>query len=773
AEPEAPGADDNGSGTAAVLECARILSQYYFEKTIHFVAFAGEEQGLYGSNAFVDDIPGMGIDVVGCFNYDMIAYAGTDPWPPDLVIYADNNPLSLAMAYKVEEACLTFVPSLIEPDVDINPSMGSSDHGPFWDAGLPAICGIEEQAWGPDFNPWYHSTSDIVANCNMDYASNCTRAAIAALADYAVPIVDSGPYLSVNDKVFDEISGNGNHAPDPGETISIDVTLINVGSEPATGISATLSTTDPYLTITQNSATYPDLAPQATGTGSQAYILDISSSCPQAQYVTTELTINAAGGYTNSVPINFLVGDPVYDPTGPDAYGYLAYDSGDEPMYPNYQWIEISPDSGGSGSLVNFTIDDQCLQFDLPFSFRYYGSDYTRFTIAANGWIGMGDITEDDYSNSSIPNDDGPAGMIAAYWEDLSPQRANSGRVWQYYDTANHRLIVEYNHIEQYAPVGNFETFQVILLDPAYYTTETGDGQLIFQYKDLSNIAQSEGTVGIEDPTETMGLQYLYDGGYDVHAADIGDETVIFFDPPSGMPSMTMELTYVSGSPVPAGGGNLYFDVYVENTSGQALNFDAWLEVAYEGGIPTTVVLRHFDNYQPGWTINRPNMFFPVPAAYAAGNYTMAGKVGVHPDLAWAEDNFPFAKSGAFDGVFVPFVPDGVPDVFGGEIDKGIGQPEMPTEFALHGAYPNPFNPAAAISYQLSAFSHVNLSVYDVSGRLVAKLVDGYRDAGVHEVIFDATDLASGMYVYRLIVSGSGATPTTGFSATGKMVLLK
>jgi hypothetical protein len=79
--PEAvtPGADDNGSGTACFLECARILSQYNFEKTIRFIGFAGEEQGLYGSEAYVGDIPGMNIDVVGCFNYDMIAWSGDDP----------------------------------------------------------------------------------------------------------------------------------------------------------------------------------------------------------------------------------------------------------------------------------------------------------------------------------------------------------------------------------------------------------------------------------------------------------------------------------------------------------------------------------------------------------------------------------------------------------------------------------------------------------------------------------------------------------------------
>ncbi|MFH1734548.1 MAG: T9SS type A sorting domain-containing protein, partial [bacterium] len=77
----------------------------------------------------------------------------------------------------------------------------------------------------------------------------------------------------------------------------------------------------------------------------------------------------------------------------------------------------------------------------------------------------------------------------------------------------------------------------------------------------------------------------------------------------------------------------------------------------------------------------------------------------------------------------------------------------------------NPFNPTTAFSIQLSAFSRVNLGVYNIHGRLVATLVDGYRNAGSHEVIFDAAGLASGVYIYRMEAGE--------LQASGKMVLLK
>ncbi|MBD3235287.1 MAG: M20/M25/M40 family metallo-hydrolase, partial [Candidatus Eisenbacteria bacterium] len=155
----APGADDNASGTAAFLEAARVLSQYPFHHTIKLVGFSGEEQGLYGSLAYVADIAAQGEDVIACFNLDMIAYAGNDPYPPDLIIY--TNTQSLDVAHLLEDAVLEYVPQYVEPVVISDP-IGASDHAAFWQYGYKAILGIEEEAWGSDFCPWYHTTQDRI-----------------------------------------------------------------------------------------------------------------------------------------------------------------------------------------------------------------------------------------------------------------------------------------------------------------------------------------------------------------------------------------------------------------------------------------------------------------------------------------------------------------------------------------------------------------------------------------------------------------------------------
>ena len=73
-----------------------------------------------------------------------------------------------------------------------------------------------------------------------------------------------------------------------------------------------------------------------------------------------------------------------------------------------------------------------------------------------------------------------------------------------------------------------------------------------------------------------------------------------------------------------------------------------------------------------------------------------------------------------------------------------------PKEFRLSQNYPNPFNPTTTIQYALPVDSHVTLRVYDVLGRLVVTLIDGYQHAGYHNVRFDGTELSSGIYIYKL-----------------------
>ena len=90
---------------------------------------------------------------------------------------------------------------------------------------------------------------------------------------------------------------------------------------------------------------------------------------------------------------------------------------------------------------------------------------------------------------------------------------------------------------------------------------------------------------------------------------------------------------------------------------------------------------------------------------------------------------------------------------------------ELPDAFALGQNYPNPFNPSTAIEYEIPTPQHVRLEVFDATGRSIGVLVDGVRPAGTHSVRFDADNLPSGLYVYRLQANGE--------TLTRKMTLLR
>ena len=94
----------------------------------------------------------------------------------------------------------------------------------------------------------------------------------------------------------------------------------------------------------------------------------------------------------------------------------------------------------------------------------------------------------------------------------------------------------------------------------------------------------------------------------------------------------------------------------------------------------------------------------------------------------------------------------------------------VPEEYHLTQNYPNPFNPTTTISFSIPSEGHVQVSVYDITGRLITSLVDGNLSEGYHDVIWDGTDMfgsnvSAGLYIYSL--------QTEGVSLTRKMVLMK
>lgn len=209
-EGDRPGGDDNASGTAGVLEAARVLSQYRFESTIRFIAFNGEEDGLVGSKDYVDNhvIPG-GENIVGMINMDMILRPGSDV-DPHTVIDAEleaqsMHPPSVAWARAYQRAAADYVPSLAVNDTIID-CESTTDNDSFLNEGYPAFLIIENSL--PDFwdaNKYYHTfedATDRLANNSSgpngvayDYAfaTDVTRTVVALIAQEAVLVPERAP----------------------------------------------------------------------------------------------------------------------------------------------------------------------------------------------------------------------------------------------------------------------------------------------------------------------------------------------------------------------------------------------------------------------------------------------------------------------------------------------------------------------------------------------------------------------------------------------------
>lgn len=180
-EAVAPGADDNGSGSAAVLETARVMSPYDFKYTVRFICFGAEEQGLCGSQVYAEAAWAAGDLIRGVVNLDMLLFG--PPGRDTIKVNYDNNSLPIAQAFGT--AAASYVSDL-NVRLVYAPGASGSDHYSFWEYGYRAIEGIEDYLSG---NPHYHRTSDLLANYMQyfPFGTDCARAGIATLASLADP----------------------------------------------------------------------------------------------------------------------------------------------------------------------------------------------------------------------------------------------------------------------------------------------------------------------------------------------------------------------------------------------------------------------------------------------------------------------------------------------------------------------------------------------------------------------------------------------------------
>lgn len=177
-----PAADDDGSGTAAVIEAARVLSHYNFAYTVVYALWDEEEYGLVGSNAYATAAETNGDSIVAVINVDAIAWDGDGDSLARVHVRDIANTLNLGT---VAANMISTYGINLQTETN-SPGATYSDHASFWNHDFSAILLIED--FDNDGNPHYHTTTDRVEFFDTTYFGEMAKWAFATTATMAVPV---------------------------------------------------------------------------------------------------------------------------------------------------------------------------------------------------------------------------------------------------------------------------------------------------------------------------------------------------------------------------------------------------------------------------------------------------------------------------------------------------------------------------------------------------------------------------------------------------------
>jgi hypothetical protein len=445
-------------------------------------------------------------------------------------------------------------------------------------------------------------------------------------------------------------------ALEPGSQANLVITLENTGLCDATDVSANIVSLDPLVQVLTGACSFGNILSGANGSNStQPFTLGAASSLFPGHLSHLRLNFSTAEGYTPFSDLMVTVGSiSTTDPLGPDEYGYYCFSSGDigYSKAPSYSWVELQG-LGTQLSLPDYQDEQDCrTTVALPFQFRYYGIDYDTISVCSNGFIAMGYSDYVDFRNKVIPSAAGAPAMVSAFWDDLKMSNMGSnGKVYKYHDATNHRYIIEYHNVKNDYANAN-EHFEIILYDPAFWPTPTGDGEIVIQYADVNDVDTDDNycSVGMTDLNHTTGLQYVFSNIYPPSSHTLVDYIALkFTTDPGQILGVNLNFSFVPVNPpitIPAVGGNFNFQATVSNIGTTTTTFDFWTEAVLPNGNTISPILLRSDlSLAPGAELTRLLSQF-IPAAAPAGTYTFRGKIGDYSTATViASYEFSFQKS--------------------------------------------------------------------------------------------------------------------------------
>ena len=404
-------------------------------------------------------------------------------------------------------------------------------------AGELFICDFQIQVC----DEWYNGfTSNMFVNISSNFGENSS----------IIPVEILSPELVLSDFIVD----NSSNCLIQNESSNITIELKNCGNSDSNNFNVDFISQNDKVEIINAYSSYANIPVNNFGNNQNNLTVNVANVI-SGEIADFKLEILQNNTIVQEIEFNIPIG--IIDEFSPTFcnYGYYAIESRDVGNFetPQYNWIEIDPDLGGNGILIgadHATSDGYIRTIYLPFQFQFFGYFYHSVSVCSEGWIAMGESNNIFHRNRNIPSGVGPNAMIAPFWDDIV-----DGELYVYFDEENHYYIIEWSEWHNVYNPEYMETFQVILYDPEYYPTPTGNGEILFQYKEIHNIDQEENfaTVGIENETQTEGLLMTFADIYPQTVQSLENETAILFTIKEGpdIPFLTIEPSAITVSVYP------------------------------------------------------------------------------------------------------------------------------------------------------------------------------------------------------------------------------
>ncbi len=663
----APGADDNASGTAAVIEAARIFSQYSFPFTLVFAAWDEEEQGLVGSAYYANLSSTSGDSILGVVNMDMIAYDSNN----DGICEVHTKPIGISTQMSSKMVSFNQTYGIGLQPLTVNPGSGASDHASFWSKNYSAILLIEyyNNGSGGDFNAYYHTVNDKIDYFNLTYFEKCAKLAIATFASYALNYniqIQHTPFASTPSTGNYVLTATVSSGLKIGTGTAIPRLYYRVNSGGGFGSFVSVPGVPTKETKTYN-FTIPG---QSLGSIVQYYIAAQDSA---GSIIVTSPEggsgFNPPGSIAPSTFHQFYIAQLAVANigTGTTVVGYPFYtyyhDSRTQMLYTAN---EILSSGGAAGPIIRLGFDVTSLASQVMNGFYIRMKNTNLTSISAWESTGFTDVFSGTYT---VP-----------------------GTGWQYID-----FTTPFNWD------GTSNLLIEVCFDNTSYTSNT--------------------SVNSSTTTGTMVRHHHVDNGTGC--------TLTSTSTAATRPNISLMINLA---------------VPVELTSFVANTDNNNVILSWQTATETNN--RGFDIERSTDQINWNKIGF------VAGNGTTTDATQYSFVDKTPKGNIIYyrLKQIDFDGSFQ------IHNSIQVDFTKGL-------DFALLQNYPNPFNPETNIYYSIPQNCNVKLTIFDQLGNEIKTLVNENQSAGRYNVVFNGSNLASGIYFYKLQAGN--------FSSIKKLVLMK